>query len=170
MSLLKFDALFLHHSLILYHFHSPVHTWGLYFKTAWTCLYRIIPETTRASLGPQTTNPHVMILKLPSLQNRRVTRVFTRVFTRFLTSHSLDDFPIHFLVDALRPITITTHWFNSQKQRPFDPRGSSNTYWIDGWLLQQRTEAVAPLSLLPTGGSLTLSRLLLVEAGFQGTS
>ena len=63
-------------------------------------------------MGPQTTNPHVMILKYPSLQNRRVTRVFTRV----VTSHSLDDFPMHFFLDTLRPITNTTH-FSTQENR-----------------------------------------------------
>ena len=48
----------------------------------------------------------------------------------------------------------------------YDPRGYSNTYWIDG-LASEATEAAAAALLLslshfPTGGSLTLSRLLLL--------
>ena len=121
-------------------------------------------------MGPHTTNPQVMIkAQSPTLlfYSRvigtrvclifvmyNITRNVTRGWSFVIASVSNHYYPFLFS----HANTKIVGWY--------DPRGYSNTYWIDG-LASEATEAAAAALLLslshfPTGGSLTLSRLLLL--------
>ena len=108
-----------------------------------------IPETTKASLGPHTTKPQVMLLKVDFLELllyytssfdfqrlKKTTSVTTRVqnTTRYVidgvSNHWNDPFYFH---NNTKTTHTTRRRMSTIAQKRFDPpRGSTNTYWIDG--------------------------------------
>ena len=98
-----------------------------------------LPETTRASLGPHTTNPQVMIkAQSPTLLfysrviGTRVCLIFVMYITRNVTRGW--SFVIAGVSNHYYPFLFSHA--NTKIVGWYDPRGYSNTYWIDGWLLR----------------------------------